>query len=148
MPSSAPAVTAALIELLRVLYPDPAAVCWGPPTSFQPNDIISVGNQVITFGEAPMAPTRPREEVVETAVTLSSHSTDSQEAASARAFAMYDALADYFKTAPRETLGGACREAVVSGFEVEHFVTSPAVGSRVQGRTTAITAVVTTKARI
>jgi hypothetical protein len=148
MPSSAPAVKAALMSLLESLYDEPTLVCWGPPTTYQPSDIVSVGGQVVEFGAAPMAPTRPREEIVQTALTFSSFTADTQQVATLRAFEMYDVLADHFKTAPNETLGGACREAIVSGFEVEEFVTSPAVGSGVMGRTTAITATVTTRTRI
>lgn len=148
MPSSAPTVKAALMALLESLYDEPTLVCWGPPTTYQPSDIVSVGGQVVEFGAAPMAPTRPREEIVQTALTFSSFTADTQQVATLRAFEMYDVLADHFKTAPNETLGGACREAIVSGFEVEEFVTSPAVGSGVMGRTTAITATVTTRTRI
>ena len=148
MPSSAPTVKAALLALLESLYTSPTLVCWGPPSTYQPSDIVSIGNQVISFGAAPMATTRPREEIVETAVTVSSFAADSQQVATERAFELYDVLADHFKTGPNETLGGACREAFVSGFEVEEFVTSPAVGGGVMGRTTAITATVTTRTRI
>ena len=148
MPSSAPTVKAALVALMRSLYAEPTLVCWGPPTSYQPADIVSVGGQVIEFGAAPMATTRPREEIVQTAVTFSSFTASEQQAATVRAFELYDVLADHFKTGPNETLGGACREAFVSGLEVEEFVTSAAVGSGVMGRTTAITATVTTRTRI
>ena len=148
MPSSAPGVKAALVTLLETLYAGNALVCWGPPATFQENDIVSAGGQVIEFGAAPMSPARPREEIVQTLVTFSSHTTDGQQAATVRAFELYDVLADHFKTGPNETLGGSCREAFVSGLEVEEFVTSPAVGSGVMGRTTAITATVTTRTRI
>ena len=148
MPSSAPTVKAALVALMRSLYAEPTLVCWGPPTSYQPADIVSVGGQVVEFGAAPMAPTRPREEIVQTAVTFSSFTASEQQVATVRAFELYDVLADHFKTGPNETLGGACREAFVSGLEVEEFVTSPAVGGGVMGRTTAITATVTTRTRI
>ena len=148
MPSSAPVVKARLVALMESLFDSLTLVCWGPPSTYQPQDIVSVGGQVIEFGAAPMAPTRPREEIVQTAVTFSSFTTDEQSVATLRAFELYDVLADHFKTAPNETLGGACREAIVSGFEVEEFVTSPAVGSGVMGRTTAITATVTTRTRI
>ena len=148
MPSSAPTVKAALVALMTSLYDSPTLVCWGPPTSCQPADIVSVGGQVVEFGAAPMAPTRPREEIVQTAVTFSSFTAGEQSTATARAFELYDVLADHFKTGPNETLGGACREAFVSGLEVEEFVTSPAVGGGVMGRTTAITATVTTRTRI
>ena len=148
MPSSAPTVKAALVALMTSLYDSPTLVCWGPPTSYQPADIVSVGGQVVEFGAAPMAPTRPREEIVQTAVTFSSFTASEQQVATARAFELYDVLADHFKTGPNETLGGSCREAFVSGLEVEEFVTSPAVGSGVMGRTTAITATVTTRTRI
>lgn len=148
MPSSAPTVKAALVALLESLYTSPTLVCWGPPSTYQPADIVSVGNQVVEFGAAPMATTRPREEIVQTVVTFSSFTADTQQAATERAFELYDVLADHFKTGPNETLGGACREALMSGCEVEEFVTSPAVGSGVMGRTTAITATVTTRTRI
>lgn len=148
MPSSAPAVKAGLMTLLTSLYSDPTTVHWGPPTTFQPAEIVSVGGQVVEFGAAPMAPTRPREEIVQTVVTFSVFTADDQRTATLRAFELYDVLADHFKTGPNETLSGACREAFVSGFEVEEFVTSPAIGSGVRGRTTAIAATVTTRTRI
>jgi hypothetical protein len=61
---------------------------------------------------------RTREEIVETRrrlLGLDRRTDPSQDQViTERAYAMLSAFADYFKTKPNETLGGACREALVT----------------------------------
>lgn len=119
MATSAPLVKAAVVALCRQLFPSPTLVQYGRPGPYQPDEMVLVMGQTSTFELGPMTPSRPREETVTTTVVFSVYSpgevTEQQQVATERAYEMATTFADWFKTAPRETLDGSCREARVTG---------------------------------
>jgi hypothetical protein len=126
MPSASPAVLAAVYALLSgTLYEDltdELLVCYGDPGNYQPDVIISLG-ALTTISTTPvMTPTRVREEASELTVTWSvfrAGDETQQVVALTLAYLYRDRFADYFKTKPNETLGGTCRNAIVTGDDYE-----------------------------
>jgi len=151
MPSSAPLVKAALVTQLGVLYPAPTLVSYGDPAEYQPEELVSVMGQHVVIDRPTSGTNRPREEMVETTVEISVYvggSTDVQQIATERAYVILSGLQDYFKTKPNETLGGACREALVTAYDLtESLSLSPDTG-RVTGQVATIAVIVTSHARI
>lgn len=155
MASSPSGVKAGLFTLAGTLYGsyDDLLVSYGMPDgNFQANDIVAVLDQRLEVTRPTMATSRPREEQVQTLVLFScwraGPGADVQRTATERAWALFDVLADHFRTSPNETLSGACREAwVVSGELRESKTYSRENPEHVTGRVTDLTAVVTSKAR-
>jgi hypothetical protein len=68
-----------------------------------------------------MSPSRPVEELVEMDLTISCYrpgGTEVQQDATEAAFVMLGTFRDHFKTRPNETLGGACRTARVTNYDL------------------------------
>jgi len=152
MPSASPGVLAAVVTLLGTLYPgQEVLVCYGQPGSYQPDIIISLGD-VRTLITRPVSGTnRPREEASELDITWSvfvAGDETQQVVAQDLAYGLRNTFADYFKTKPNETLGGACREAWVSGDTYEPATSvDPETGDPV-GRVATLTSVLTFLTRV
>jgi len=153
--TSAKAVKAALITVLEGLYPtEDVLVTYGiPGSSNQPDKIIGVMGQRLGIDFPTMGTNRSREESLETTVLVSVYQggagADAQRLATEAAWDLYDPLAERFRTAGLETLGGACRSAVVSNaILVEGAVASSDNPKVIIGRTADITVTVTTQHRI
>ena len=149
---SAGDVKAALITTLTTLFPSPTLVSYGAPGAYQPDEIVAVGEQRFEVTRPTMGTNRSREEAVETDVTFSVFSSGgdtAQQVATERVYAMALALDEHFRTKPNETLGGACRDAWVTGGDLREAkaTPSPAAGSGVSGRVSELTVTVTTVAR-
>lgn len=160
MPSSIPAVRAALVNVMNGLYQAPTLVLYGPSGADLPDEIVGLrGSKVPEIQRPVSTPTRIREEVVETEVGFSVWTEDAtgedDQRIYERAFTLLGLLADYFKTKPNETLGGACREALVTSYEdgggvSTYFREDPDTPGEfiANGRLIELVAVVTSKARI
>jgi hypothetical protein len=153
MPSAVPAVKAYLVKtVLPALFPPPVLASYGAPGIDQPDIIVGVGNAETEIERPAAATSRPREEVTTLTVIFSVFAGGDetvQELVTETAFAMLGTFADYFKTKPNETLGGACREAWVSSYTLDEAVaTAPNDTTVITGRVAEITAVLTVKARI
>lgn len=160
MPSSIPPVRAALVTVLQGLYQAPTLVLYGPSGTDLPDEIVGLrGSRVPQITRPVSTPTRTREEDVETEVVFSIWTEDAtggdDQRIYERAFTLFGLLADYFKTKPNETLGGACREALVTSYDDQGGVTTsyaddPDTPGAVipNGRLIELVAVVTSKARI
>lgn len=130
---------------------DGALTTHSTPDPNLPNDVVSVGAQRFEVSKPTMGTNRSREEVVETDVMFSCYRPGDEKAqriATTQAFTMALALDEWFRTKPNEELGGACREAWVSGGELDESKVVPAEGgTAVQGRMATLVVTVTTRAR-
>ncbi len=152
MSSAVPALKVKLRDLLRDLFPD-ARVSYGPPQSLA-DQMASVAGASVTH-ERPTAggPTRSREEVAEIEVLLSiavpgdgESWDDAQQKATEGAYAMLDVLEAHFRNPTTSTLGGACRDAIVSSHELAEYKTN--ADGYAAGRIGEITATITCRTRI
>jgi hypothetical protein len=152
MPSAVPAVKAQLVTtVLPALFPSPVLVSYGPPGINQPDVIIGVGNAEVQIERPVAATSRPREEIVTLNVVFSVFQAGDetvQQAVTELAFSLLGTFADYFKTKPNETLGGTCREAWVSSYDLEETVATDPKAGNVTGRVAEVIAVLTVKTRI
>lgn len=153
MPSASPGVMAAVVALLPTLYPDDEVlVCYGAPGSYQPDIIISLGD-VRTISTRPVHGTaRPREETSELDLTFSVYQAGDESVqvlVMQKAYELRNTFADHFKTKPNETLGGACREAWVTGDDYTPDVAiNPADPDTVAGRVATLTSTLTFVSRV
>lgn len=152
MSSAVPALKVKLRDLLRGLFPD-ARVSYGPPQSLA-DQMASVAGASVRH-ERPTAggATRSREEVADIQVILSiavpgdgESWDDAQQAATEGAYAMLDVLEDHFRDRTAATLGGACRDAIVSSHELVEYKTD--ADGYAAGRIGEITATITCRTRI
>ncbi len=151
MGSAGPAIKAAVVNVLKTLYPAPTLTSYGDPGVYQPNEIVAVMGMKMQISLPVGSTARTREETTEVEVVFSvfaSGGDPAQRAATERAFALLAPFTDYFKTKPNETLSGACRNAWVSSYNlVETNAQDPASGANT-GQVAEITAVVTAHTRI
>lgn len=151
MPFAAGPVKDALHTLLGALVGPGTLVSYGPPGTHQPPDIVAVMGQRQSLAVGPMSPQRRQDETVETDVVVScfrSGGPEAQQVATEAAYALGSLILDHFKSAPNETLGGACREARVTAGELVESVAAPMSGAGVAGRTADLTLTVVTVTRI
>lgn len=153
MASAVPTVKAYLVAtVLPALFPQPVLVSYGAPGPNQPDVIIGVGNAEVQIERPVAGTTRPREEVFTLTVVFSifqGGGPEVQQTVTELAFAMLSTFGDYFKTKPNETLGGNCREAWVSSYDLDETVAvAPSNSNAITGRVAEITSVLTVKARI
>jgi hypothetical protein len=129
----------------------PVLVTYGPPGAFQANNIVAVGmatRQPIT--RPTMAPTRSRDTHADIDIVISVFAPGDetqQQVACEAADDLVTLLETYFRTAPQETLSGACREAWVSNVDgpVPALAIDPesnAVTGRVATTTVTVTAAI------
>lgn len=154
MGSAFPGVKRALVTAMTSLYSDmvpPPLVSYGDPGTYQPNQIVAVMG-TSTLNERPVMGTgRPREEIMLVQVVFSVFAPGTetqQETATEAAYVLHDRLADYFKTKPNETLGGACREAWVSGHDLTENQAVNPKSNAITGRIAEIRATVTVRTRV
>lgn len=152
MGSAVPALKSALLGVLRTLFPE-ARVSYGPPQSLA-DQMASVAGASVRH-ERPTAggSTRSREEIAEIQVILSvavagdgESWDDAQQRATEDAYAMLDVLEDHFRDRTATTLGGACRDAIVSSHELAEYKTD--ADGYAAGRIGEITATITCRTRI
>ena len=152
MSSAVPALKVKLRDLLRGLFPD-ARVSYGPPQSLA-DQMASVAGASVRH-ERPTAggATRSREEIADIQVILSiavpgdgESWDDAQQAATEGAYAMLDVLEDHFRDRTAATLGGACRDAIVSSHELAEYKTD--ADGYAAGRIGEIIATITCRTRI
>ena len=152
MSSAVPALKRALLEVLRSLFPD-ARVSYGPPQSLADQMASVAGASVRHERPTVGGPTRSREETAEIQVILSiavagdgESWSDAQQAATEAAYDMLDVLEDHFRDRTAATLGGACRDAIVSSHELAEYKTE--ADGFAAGRIGEITATITCRTRI
>lgn len=152
MTSAVPALKRALRDVLRQLFPD-ARVSYGPPQSLA--DVMAAVTTASVRHERPTAggPTRSREEIADIEVVLSCFTAgdgeswdDAQQEATEAAYDMLDVLEDHFRDRTAATLGGACRDAIVSSHELAEYKTD--ADGYASGRIGEITATITCRTRI
>lgn len=156
MASSAPLVKAYLVDTaLPAAVGSGPLVCYGEPGAYQPDEIVAVLDQRITYERPTMGTSRTREEVVETTVTVSvfqSGDETRQRVVTERAWEIAHAISQWFRTSPNETLGGSCREAWVTEGELAEAKVTPAPGpggapAGVQGRLAELSLLIVTRSR-
>lgn len=149
--SAVPAVQRALREVCADLWPS-ADASLGAPNAASALDLAVVGKgkseiSTPTAGGAK----RSLEETVSVTVVLSSYrATDTEEAqdeANQSAWDSYTLLCEYFRTNPNNTLGGVCRDAMVTEGESDDYRYEDDAGN-VTGRATDITVTVTAQVRL
>lgn len=129
-----------------------ALVSLGKPGTYQPAIIVAVGTEVRTPITRPtMGAGRSREQAAEIDVVLSVYAPGDESAqatANAAAFDLQSALETYLRTGDNHTLGGACRDAWVSGARLTPLVaydaltegSEPAPSGRIAEATVTVTA--------
>lgn len=154
MGSAFPAVKRALVSTLQGLYTDltpQPLISYGDPGTYQPNQIVAVMGATTVYERPTMSTARPREEVmvVEVVMSVFAPGTETQQqTATEAAYVLHDRFADYFKTKPNETLGGACREAWVSGHDLTESQAINPQSNAITGRIAEIRAQVTVRTRV
>lgn len=150
--TSAIAIKSALVAVLSTLYaPETPAVqvTYGMPGTWQGSDIVAVTDIDTEISRPTMGTARSREEessvTVVVSVFRSGTDADLQQNATERAYALADLLQQRFRTAPNETLGGACREAWVSNMSLQE-ADDPEIIAK--GRSATVIATVMCRARI
>ena len=149
--SAVPAAKAARISALTGMFPAPVLVSYGPPGSYQPDVIVAVMDARSGVERPVMGPARPKEETSDIDVVFSvwRAGTESvQQAATEQAFTMLKTFTDWFKTAPNESLSGACRDSWVSSYDLQESASLDPQSGAPTGRIAEVTATVTIKARI
>lgn len=148
--SAIASVKAQLVSVLGGLFPAPVLVSYGNPGSYQPDVIVGVHDVRVKITRPTMSTARPREEAAEIDVRFSVYvamGDTAQQQATETAVGMLTTFSNYFKTRPNETLGGTCREAWVSSYELtEDVAVDPEMN--VAGRLAEIVAVVSFATRI
>ena len=148
MASSVPAIKGYLVDtVLPTLFPAPALITYGMPGTFEPNDIVTVGNVRVTNSDPVMGNQRRVEELIEVSILLSCYRAGgpaAQRTATEAVYGMYSALRDYFRTSPNETLGGSVRTSRVTSHELFEDDDPDAVKN---GRLSQIEVVLTINAR-
>lgn len=125
MAQSIKGTVAALYAACQTLYagqtgPDgsPVLVTYGPPGSYQPEAIVAVAMAVREPITQPTASTnRSREKPAEIDVVISVAVNGGDavaQIAAEKAYDLSEILESYFRTSPNETLGGACRNSLVT----------------------------------
>ncbi len=150
--SAVPAIKSALLARLRTLFPD-AMVSYGPPQSLA-DEMASVAGASVRHERPTVGgPTRSREETADVSVILSCAVAgdgeswdDAQQQATEAAYRMLDVLEDHFRDRSHATLGGACRDAIVSSHELAEYKTD--ADGYAAGRIGEITATITCRTRI
>ena len=150
--SAVPAIKAALRDLLAHLYPD-ARVTYGPPQGLADQMVSVIGATVQHERPTSGGPTRSREEVADVRVILSVAAAGDEESwdsaaekACTQVYAMFDQLEAAFRDRSVQTLGGACRDAIVSSHELSEYHSMN--GSVITGRIAEIAATVTCRTRL
>jgi len=151
--SALPAVKDALMTVAATLWPTPAAVYYGPTGANLPELVINIGNARTTDITRPtMGGSRAsRDETFEVDVLISVYEPGDwtvQRTATVKAFAAMAQLDDYLRTwGTNQTLGGVCREAWVSGWDLAESISDSSNGE-VLGRVSDLTTTVTVSTRI
>jgi hypothetical protein len=130
----------------------PVLVTYGPPGSYQPNNIVGVGMATRRPITRPtMGTGRSRNTDAEIDVYISTFVPGTEVAQQTATDACEDLIAlleNHFRTSPNETLGGTCREAWVSNVDGPdpELVTNPETKA-VMGRTANAVVTVTVSIR-
>ena len=151
--SAVPALKLALRDLLRDLYPD-AVITYGPPQNLADTVASVLGAQVEHDRPTVGGPRRAVEETANLTVVLSCAAAgdgeswdDAQQEATEAAYEMLDVLVEHFRDRDHQTLGGVCRDAIVSSHELAEYKT-PDPDGYARGRIGEITATITCRTRI
>lgn len=148
MSTAAPAIRAALLELVRTaLDGDPAHVCAGHPGTYQPNDIVAVGISSDAQSEmGPLSPSRKREETVSLSLTISCYRGGGNEVAELVADRAFELLATIEAALRTDySIGGTCRFAALTAWRADEAVDEDILA---MGRVTEIVATITCQSRI
>lgn len=107
MASAAPALKAALVTQLAVLFPAPTVVAYGPPGEYLDDEVVAV-TDITTTSQVHTSTTALREEVIDVTILFSvtnGGGAEIQQTVTERAYAMVASLENYLKvTSP--TVGG------------------------------------------
>ena len=125
MPQSIKGSIANLFTACKTLYAStvdasgaPVLVTYGPPGTYQPENIVAVAmavRQPIMRPTLGTARSREKDAEIDIAVSVFVPGPQAaQQTADEALIDLTDMLESYFRTAPNETLSGACREAWVS----------------------------------
>lgn len=139
------AVKAALAVVLGQLYPD-ADTSYGEPGTVQTAQVVFIGDAHVSIDRPTMGGAkRSREHSIDLDVVLSAYVFDTdQQAATEAALGLLAQLDDYLRTRGNETLGGACRDAWVSSYDLAENPDDDATGG---GRRADVTATITASVR-
>lgn len=158
MSQSVKGVRGALFALCQTLYASeagsdgkPTLVCYGKPGKYQPGQIVAVmgARRPITqptMGGSQRSRRTEAEFFVVFSVYVPGREEQAQVVASDACDDLIDLLESYFRTSPGETLGGACREALVTNVDGPEPDVIGSKSGAVAG--CSATAVVTVTARI
>lgn len=146
------AVKDALYAACLALWPTTGAtlVSFGPPGSYQPNEIVAVMGSRILVSRPTMGTTRSREEVAVTEIIFSVYVPGDEKAqttASDRAWAMVGQLSDYLRSGTNPQLGGAAYDSWISEYDDDMQVAIDPNSGSATGRVHEITVFVTSKSR-
>lgn len=160
MPQSVDGFVTALKAACDTIYSNtkdeldaPTQVVVSQPGQYQANYIVAVATAIRQQIIRPtMGSNRSRESMVEVDVVISIYVPGDetvQATANSRALSMQGQLETYLRTAPNETLGGACRDSYVSGASLQPDIAfqalddpnvAPAPTGRIAENTVTVTA--------
>lgn len=150
--TSAPAVKARVVEVATALFATDSTVqvTYGVGSPGNARDIIAVGDVSTTVGR-PTLGARPRSRAETHQVTLVAmagrQGPDRQRAATERAYALIDALSEYFRANPAESFGVSARaDSWVTSYDLDEGDDDQK--ARIKGRFATVTAVLTVDIRI
>ena len=155
MSSAVPAIKLALKQLLYDLYTaDGARIIYGPPQGEADKMACIIGASARHERPTAGGAYRSREEEADVQVVLSvavpgdvESFDDAAQMACEGVYEMFDRLEDHFRNRHAATLGGACRDAIVSSHELSEYASEDADGY-ITGRVAEITATITCRTRI
>lgn len=130
----------------------PVLVSYGPPGSYQPQEIVAVGvdcRQPVTRPTLGAGRSREKEAEIDVVISVFVPGTEAeQQTASERCDDLADLLDSYFRTIGQETLGDSCREAWLSNISgpVPDLAVDPHSGA-VTGRLAESTVTITARIR-
>ena len=123
-------------------------VSYGLPPSYIGQDLVYVGDAQVQEEMPVYGTPRPQEETIELSVVIKSsrrgNEGTAQRVASEAAMGLLTTLRDYFKVLGNETLGGACRQARVTSYQLSE---DPPDQDTTQGRLAEIHVTITIRAR-